>query len=117
MKIDLDQSMRLMEPVTLFNDDGQPIKTEEFFDDGSGKKSLTLAQVTARSLINAPLMTNQELAAEEQIRRYELATNLLKGGTQEISVDDLALLQKCISTANRNIVIAVQARRMLKGSD
>ena len=114
MKIDLDQKIRLLEPVTLRDEQGRPKETREYYDDGHDG-DLTLAQVTARSLIDAPPPKGQELSAEDKLKRFALATVLIDGGIQDISVDDLKLLKDCINAAYPQVPIVARAHAMLAG--
>lgn len=115
MKIDLDQKIRLLEEGTpIRNEDGAIIETRDYYNDGRDG-DLTLAQVTARSLVDAPPPKGRELSAEEKLKRFALATTLINGGIQDISVDDLKLLQDCINAAYPQVPIVAQAHKMLEG--
>ena len=116
MKIDLDQKIRLMERAHIKNERGQTIATRDYYSDGMyDDGDLTLAQVCARGLINAPPPKGQELSAEDKLKRFKLASALIDGGEQDISVDDLKLLQDCINAAYPQVAIVAQAHAMLEG--
>ncbi len=115
MKIDLDQKIRLLEnTATIRNDRGRVIETRECYDDGIGA-DMTLAQVCARGLINAPPPKGQEFSVDDKLKRFKLASALIDGGTQDISVDDLKLLKDCINAAYPQPPIVAQAHAMLEG--
>ncbi len=114
MKIDLDQKIKLLETAAFRNERGDTIATRDYYDDGSGA-DMTLAQVCARGLINAPPPKGAELSAEDKLKRFKLATALIDGGEQDISVDDLKLLKDCINAAYPQPPIVAQAHAMLEG--
>ncbi len=114
MKIDLDQKIKLLETATIRNERGASIAIRDYYDDGSGA-DMTLAQVCARGLVNAPPPKGKELSAEDKLKRFKLATALIDGGTQDISVDDLKLLKDCINAAYPQPPIVAQAHAMLEG--
>ena len=114
MKIDLDQKIRLMERAHFRNEHGDIIATRDYYSDGADG-DLTLAQVCARGLISAPPPKGKELSAKDKLKRFKLASTLIDGGTQDISVDDLKLLQDCINAAYLQPPIVAQAHAMLEG--
>jgi len=114
MKIDLDQKIKLIEPILIRDQRGEITETREYYNDNRGG-DLTLAQVTSRSLAEAPPAANQQLAADEKIRRFKLALELIEGGTQDISTQDAAMLQKCINAIYPQIAVVAQAHAMLEG--
>ncbi len=115
MKIDLDQKIKLLEKTaTIRNERGAVIATRDYYDDGSGA-DMTLAQVCARGLVNAPPPKGAKLSADDKLKRFKLATALIDGGTQDISVDDLKLLKDCINAAYPQVAIVAQAHAMLEG--
>jgi hypothetical protein len=114
MKINLDQKIKLMEPIIVT--EGTTEIRRDYFNDGLDG-DLTLAQVAARALSNAPPPKGKELAADEKLYRYKLALELFEGGTQDISVDDLKLVKDAVNAAYSNIAIVAQAHMMLEGDD
>jgi len=114
MKIDLDQKIKLLEPITVWDEQGEPIGKQEYFNDGNNGH-LTLAQVTARALTNLPPEKGKEMAGDEKVRRFKLAVKLIDGGTQDISAKDIAMLQECVNAVYPNIAIVAQAHAMLEG--
>ena len=114
MKINLDQRIKLIEPMTLRNERGDILETRDCYNDGNDG-DLTLAQVCARGLINAPPPRGAELSADDKLKRFRLATALIDGGTQDIEVGDLKLLMDCINAAYPQPPIVAQAHAMLEG--
>ena len=114
MKINLDQKIKLIEPMTLRNERGDILETRDYYNDGNDG-DLTLAQVCARGLISAPPAKGQELSADDKLKRFKLATALIDGGTQDISVDDLKLLKDCVNASYPQPPIVAQAHAMLEG--
>lgn len=70
----------------------------------SEKKVLTLKKVATDALLAAN-PNEQGVSGEDKAKRYELAVRLVKGGEQEISVEEAVLLKELIGKAYSPIVV------------
>lgn len=93
MKINLDAVLKQLT--------GEPLKDEV-------GKDLTLGVVCTTALVND---SSGDGAAKTT--RYRLALETVKGGVQEFSVEDVAVLKNCVGTVIASTIHAGQARLML----
>jgi hypothetical protein len=63
-----------------------------------GDKEATLGRVACTALL-ASYADEQNLSAEDKVKRFRLAEIAAKGGAQEVKVDDVALMKKLIGKA------------------
>jgi hypothetical protein len=77
--------------------DGDPVK--------DGEKDATLGRVACTALL-ASYADEQNLAAEDKVRRFRLAEIAAKGGEREVKVEDVALIKQLIGKAFAPLVVA-----------
>ena len=77
--------------------DGDPVK--------DGEKDATLGRVACTALL-ASYADEQNLAAEDKVRRFRLAEIAAKGGEREVKVEDVALIKTLIGKAFAPLVVA-----------
>jgi hypothetical protein len=77
--------------------DGDPVK--------DGEKDATLGRVACTALM-ASYADEQNLVAEEKVKRFRLAEIAAKGGEQELKVEDVALIKQLIGKAFAPLVVA-----------
>lgn len=70
-----------------------------------GERDATLGRVACAALL-ATYADEQNLAAEDKVKRFRLAEIASKGGEQEIKVDDVALIKKLIGKAFAPLIVA-----------
>ena len=76
--------------------DGDPVK--------DGEKDATLGRVACTALL-ASYADEQNLAAEDKVRRFRLAEIAAKGGEREVKVEDVALIKTLIGKAFAPLVV------------
>jgi len=69
-----------------------------------GDKDATLGRVACTALL-ASYADEQDLPAEDKMKRLRLAEIAAKGGSQEIKVDDVALMKKLIGRAFAPLIV------------
>ena len=77
--------------------DGDPVK--------DGEKDATLGRVACTALL-ACYADEQNLAAEDMVKRFRLAEIAAKGGEREVKVEDAALIKMLIGKAFAPLVVA-----------
>jgi len=77
--------------------DGEAVK--------DGEKDATLGRVACTALL-ASYADEQNLAAEDKVKRFRLAEVAARGGEQEIKVDDVALIKTLIGKAFAPLIVA-----------
>jgi hypothetical protein len=77
--------------------DGEAVK--------DGDKDATLGRVACSALL-ASYAAEQNLAAEDKVRRFRLAETAAKGGEQEIKVEDVALIKQLIGKMFAPLIVA-----------
>ncbi len=70
-----------------------------------GEKDATLGRVACAALL-ASYADEQNLPAEEKVKRFRLAEIAAKAGQQEVKIDDVALIKKLIGKAFAPLVVA-----------
>jgi hypothetical protein len=70
-----------------------------------GEKDTTLGRVACAALL-ASYADEQNLPAEDKVKRFRLAEVTSKGGEQEIKIDDVALIKKLIGKAFAPLIVA-----------
>jgi hypothetical protein len=70
-----------------------------------GERDATLGRVACTALL-ATYADEQNLVAEDKVKRFRLAEIASKGGEQEIKVDDVALIKKLIGKAFAPLIVA-----------
>lgn len=75
---------------TLIGLDGQPMLAD-------GSEVLLSAPVVNALLAQFP--DEQGLSGEEKFKRYKLAERVTKGGVQEVSAEDIALIKRLVGKA------------------
>lgn len=82
----------------VINDlEGNPCK------DAKGDNA-TLGSITVEALM-ATFPDEQNLLGADKVKRFRLAEQAFKGGTQEVEVDDVALLKTLIGKAYGPLVV------------
>ena len=76
--------------------DGEAVK--------DGEKDATLGRVACTALL-ASYADEQDLAAEDKVKRFRLAEVAARGGEQEIKVDDVALIKTLIGKAFAPLIV------------
>jgi hypothetical protein len=69
-----------------------------------GDKDATLGRVTCTALL-ASYADEQNLPAEDKVKRFRLAEIAARGSEQEMKVDDVALVKKLIGKAFAPLVV------------
>lgn len=69
-----------------------------------GDSDVTLGAISCTALF-ALYPDEQNLAAEEKVKRFRLAQSAVDGGVQDIPVDDVAALKKLIGRAFNPLVV------------
>ena len=69
-----------------------------------GDKEATLGRVACTALL-ASYADEQNLPAEDKIKRFRQAETAAKGGAQEMKVDDVALMKKLIGKAFAPLIV------------
>jgi len=77
--------------------DGEAVK--------DGDKVATLGRVACTALL-ASYADEQNLPAEDKVRRFRLAEIAAKGGEREVKVEDAALIKQLIGKAFAPLVVA-----------
>ena len=77
--------------------DGEAVK--------DGDKVATLGRVACTALL-ASYADEQNLPAEDKVRRFRLAEIAAKGGEREVKVEDTALIKQLIGKAFAPLVVA-----------
>jgi len=70
-----------------------------------GDKDATLGRVACTALL-ASYADEQNLAAEDKVKRFRLAEIAAKGGEREVKVEDVALIKQLIGKAFAPLVVA-----------
>src|SRR6516164_2901594 len=70
-----------------------------------GEKDATLGRVACTALL-VSYADEQNLAAEDKVKRFRLAEIAANGGAQEMKVEDVALIKKLIGKAFAPLVVA-----------
>jgi hypothetical protein len=70
-----------------------------------GEKDATLGRGACTALL-ASYADEQNLAAEDKVKRFRLAEVAARGGEQEIKIDDVALIKKLIGKAFAPLIVA-----------
>ena len=70
-----------------------------------GVKDATLGRVACTALL-ASYADEQNLAAEDKVKRFRLAEIAAKGGEREVKVEDVALIKQLIGKAFAPLVVA-----------
>jgi len=70
-----------------------------------GDKEATLGRVACTALL-ASYADEQNLAAEDKVKRFRLAEIAAKGGEREVKVEDVALIKQLIGKAFAPLVVA-----------
>ena len=69
-----------------------------------GDKEATLGRVACTALL-ASYADEQNLAAEDKVKRFRLAEIAAKGGEREVKVEDVALIKQLIGKAFAPLVV------------
>ena len=69
-----------------------------------GDKDATLGRVACTALL-ASYADEQNLAAEDKVKRFRLAEIAAKGGEREVKVEDVALIKQLIGKAFAPLVV------------
>jgi hypothetical protein len=69
-----------------------------------GDKDATLGRVACTALL-ASYADEQNLPAEDKVKRFRLAEIAAKDGAQEMKVDDVALMKKLIGKAFAPLIV------------
>ena len=69
-----------------------------------GEKDATLGRVACTALL-ASDADEQNLAAEDKVKRFRLAEVAARGGEQEVKIDDVALVKTLIGKAFAPLVV------------
>lgn len=89
------------------------LNSKEIVDQNN--KSTTLGTVASQALMAAfPDETNLE--ASEKVKRFKLSLKVVKGGSQDISVDDVSELKKLIGKAYGPLVVG-RAYDLIEGEN
>jgi hypothetical protein len=88
MKIDFSAAIKDL--------DGEAVK--------DGEKDATLGRVACTALL-ASYADEQNLAAEDKVKRFRLAEVAARGGEQEMKVDDVALVKTLIGKAFAPLIV------------
>ena len=80
-----------------------------------GDKEATLGRVACTALL-ASYADEQNLPAEDKVKRFRLAEIAAKGGAQEMKVDDVALMKKLIGKAFAPLIVGRAPWRRRHGS-
>lgn len=83
--------------AVILDIEGKPTK------DGA-EKDLTLGAVSCTALL-AQYADEQSLSGDEKVKRFRLAEAAVKGGVQDIKVEDAALLKKLLAKAFGPLVV------------
>ena len=70
-----------------------------------GEKDATLGRVACAALL-ASYSEEQNLPAEDKVRRFRLAEIAAKGGEQDVKVEEVALIKTLIGKAFAPLVVA-----------
>ena len=70
-----------------------------------GDKDATLGRVACAALL-ASYADEQNLPAEDKVKRFRLAEIAAKGGEREVKVEDVALIKQLIGKAFAPLVVA-----------
>ncbi len=99
MRIDFSQTFTTLDGVVI----------EE--TRGDGHAPVTLGSFAAQALVAAD-QTKPE-TGEEKVRAYDVAVRIYKGGEQEVSAEDIALMKAKVGAFGTALVVG-QAYRMLE---
>ena len=69
-----------------------------------GEKDATLGRVACTALL-ASYADEQNLPAEDKVKRFRLAEIAAKGGEQEMKVDDVAFIETLIGKAFARLIV------------
>ena len=70
-----------------------------------GEKDATLGRVACTALL-ASYADEQNLPAEDKVKRFRLAEVAARGGKQEMKIDDVALVKTLIGKAFAPLIVA-----------
>lgn len=89
--------------VRIVNLDGSPI-----VDDKGKEVELTVRSVSINALM-APYQDETNLAAEEKLKRAELAQKISKKETSDLKSEDIALIKKLVNKFYNSPLVVKQA--------
>lgn len=93
------------------NVDGTPL-----LDDKGKEVELTVRTVALNSLL-APYQDEASLAAEEKVKRAELAQRISRGDTKDLKSEDIALIKKLVNKFYQSPLVVKQAFDALEKKD
>jgi len=119
MQVDLDVALKDIEGAEIvegqkpvLGEAGQPVLDNRGGPVLEGGTPITLGRVCVRAL-----MANEEgdtAPGEEKLKRYDLARELQKGGTQSVKSEDVTMLKERIAKFFSTLVVG-QTYHMLEG--